>query len=692
MATQGNILNRLTPLGNYSHLAVPIAVVAILMVMILPMPPLILDFFLSIDIVLSVVILLVAIYTLRPVNFSIFPSLLLLVTLYRLALNVAATRLILLNGGDGVGAAGHVIQAFGQFVVGGNYVVGFVIFVVLMLIQFVVISHGAVRVSEVTARFTLDALPGKQMAIDADLNAGIIDESEARSRRKIIGQEADFHGAMDGAIRFTQRDSVIAMLILVINIVAGFIIGVFQYNMQLTNALQTYTVLTIGDGLVSAIPSLLISVAGGIITTRAASESTMGEDVAAQLFINPRPLAIGAVVLGLLGLMPGFPTVTFMLMGGAIGVIAFISHKKAQDTAAKKALAEAKPPDAPVEERIESLLKVDVLALEVGYGLISLVNSGRSDNLLSRIKSVRRQIAMDLGIIVPPVHITDNLRLGPREYSIKLKGVEIARGELMIDRHLAINPGSATVEIDGIATKEPSFGLPARWIRDEQKEQAQFSGYTVVDPTTVVITHLSELIKRHAYELLGRQETKQLLDVVSETHPKVIEELTPKVLSLGEVQRVLQGLLREQVAIRDLITVLESLADIGAQTHDLQILTEFARQSLARSICQQLANDRNELQVLTLAPEIERQFNQAVTKTPQGTVLALDPNIARDVLQKLNQAAAIAPNGGNPVLLVSSAIRFQVKKLTERFIPNLAVISHNEVTPGFEVTSVGTIQ
>ena len=692
MATQGNILSRLAPLGKHSHLAVPIAVVMILTVMIVPLPPLILDFFLSIDIVLSVIILLVAIYTLKPVNFSIFPSLLLLVTLYRLALNVAATRLILLNGNDGVGAAGHVIQAFGQFVVGGNYVVGFVIFTVLMLIQFVVISHGAVRVSEVTARFTLDALPGKQMAIDADLNAGSINEAEARARRKAISQEAEFHGAMDGAIRFTQRDSVIAMLIMVINIVAGFIIGVLQFNMQMTAALKTYTVLTIGDGLVSAIPSLLISVAGGIITTRAAAETTMGEEVTGQLFLNPRPLAVGAAVLILMGFLPGFPTIPFLLLGGAIAAGAYFSYKTAQKKEADDKLAERKISDAPVEEKIESLLKVDALALEVGYGLISLVNSGTTDNLLARIKSVRRQIAIDLGIIVPPVHITDNLRLGPREYCIKLKGVEIARGELMVDRNLAINPGSATAEIEGIQTKEPSFGLPARWIRVEQKEQAQFSGYTVVDPTTVVITHLSELIKRHSFELLGRQETKQLLDVVAETHPKVVEELTPKVLSLGEIQRVLQGLLREQVAIRDLITVLESLADFGAQTHDIQLLTEFARQSLSRSICQQLANEQGQLMVLTFAPEIERQFNQALNKTQQGTILALDPVIARDVLEKLNQQAAMAPNGGNPILLVGTSVRSHVRRLTERFIPNLSVISHNEITPTFEVISVGTIQ
>lgn len=695
MATQSNALTRFLPAaGGYTHLGVPLAVIAILMVMVIPMPPVLLDFFLSIDIVLSVIVLLVSIYTLRPVSFSIFPSLLLLITLFRLALNVSATRLILLNGSDGIGAAGHVIQAFGQFVVGGNYVVGFVVFAVLMLIQFVVISHGAVRVSEVTARFTLDALPGKQMAIDADLNAGIINEEEARTRRRQITQEAEFHGAMDGAIRFTQRDSVIASLILVINIVAGFIIGVVQFNMSLADALKTYTVLTIGDGLVTAIPSLLISVAGGIVTTRAASDSTFGEDVASQLFLNPRPLAIGAGVLILLAIVPGFPTIPFLMLGGAVGAAAYFSQKKVLQTAdaeQRARAAEAEASAAPQEERIESVLKLDSLALEVGYGLIPLVNSSRSDNLLGRIKSIRRQIAMDFGIIVPPVHITDNLHLAPREYSVKLKGIEIARGELMVDRHLAINPGSATADIEGIDTTEPTFHLPAKWIRDEQREQAQFSGYTVVDPTTVVATHLSELIKRHSHELLGRQETKALLDVVAETHPKVVEELTPKVLSLGEVQRVLQGLLREQVSIRDLISVLEVLADAGASTHDLSQLIECARQALARSICKQVVNDQGQLLVLTLSPEIERQFSQSLNKTAQGTMLALDPGIAREVLQKLNDAVAVAPNSSNPVLLVSGAIRYHLKRLTERFVPNLAVLSHSEIAPNAEVISVGVI-
>lgn len=695
MATQTNILSRFLPAaGGFAHLGVPFAVIAILMVMVIPMPPLLLDFFLAIDIVLSVVILLVSLYTLRPVSFSIFPSLLLLITLFRLSLNVAATRLILLNGSDGVGAAGHVIQAFGQFVVGGNYVVGFVVFAVLMLIQFVVISHGAVRVSEVTARFTLDALPGKQMAIDADLNAGIINEEEARTRRKQIAQEAEFHGAMDGAIRFTQRDSVIASLILVINIVAGFIIGVMQFNMTLNSALKTYTVLTIGDGLVTAIPSLLISVAGGIITTRAATESTYSEEVAQQLFLNPRPLAIGAGVMVLMGLVPGFPTLPFLLLGGAIGAAAFFSQKKVLHASKVEQIAraaEAEAAAAPAEERIESMLKLDALALEVGYGLIPLVNSGRGDNLLSRIKSIRRQIAMDLGIIVPPVHITDNLHLAPREYCVKLKGSEIARGELMVDRYLAINPGAATADVEGVETTEPTFGLPAKWVREEQREQAQFSGYTVVDPTTVVATHLSELIKRHAHELLGRQETKALLDVVAETHPKVVEELTPKVLAVGEVQRVLQGLLREQVSIRDLISVLEVLADAGGSTHDLTQLIEIARQSLARSICKQCVNDDGQLLVLTLSSEIERQFAQSITKTAQGATLAIDPDIAREVLQKLNEAVTMAPNSSNPVLLVSGAIRHHFKRLTERFIPNLAVLSHNEIAPNVEVMSVGVV-
>lgn len=695
MATSSNTVSSFIPgFERYSHLAVPLAVVGILMILIIPLPTILLDFFISIAIILSVVILLVSMYILQPVEFSVFPSLLLLITLYRLSLNVATTRLILLNGGEGVGAAGHVIQSFGQFVVGGNTVVGIVIFLVLIAIQYIVINHGAVRISEVTARFTLDAMPGKQVAIDADLNAGIIDEHEARRRRREVQKEAEFYGAMDGAIRFTQRDAVAAIIILLINIVGGFIIGVMQHNMTLSEALQTYTVLTVGDGLVTAIPALLVSVAGGLVTTRAASETNLGDDVTRQLLLNPRPLYIASAILLGLAIVPGLPKLPFFLLSLGAGGLAYIVSKKIQQerAAQEQAKAEKAAVGAPQTEKLEQLLKLDMLGLEVGYGLIQLVESGGKGDLLSRIKSIRRQIAIELGIIVPPIHITDNLQLGPKQYAILLKGVEVARGELMVDHYLAINPGSAREEIPGIVTSEPAFGLPALWIKASDKDRAQFAGYTVVDPVTVVSTHISETIKRHAFELLGRQETKSLLDALNETHPKVVEECVPKVLSIGEVQRVLQNLLREGVSIRDLVTILETLADYGALTRDVNVLTEYVRQALARQICKQYADENGELHLLTLSPQIDQLFSEAITQSNQGTYLALEPKVAQGILSRISEAVENSLAGNTPVLLCSAAVRSHLKRLTERFIPNLVVLSHNEITPNIRIVSIGVVQ
>jgi len=695
VATSSNTVSSFIPgFERYSHLAVPLAVVGILMILIIPLPTILLDFFISIAIILSVVILLVSMYILQPVEFSVFPSLLLLITLYRLSLNVATTRLILLNGGEGVGAAGHVIQSFGQFVVGGNTVVGIVIFLVLIAIQYIVINHGAVRISEVTARFTLDAMPGKQVAIDADLNAGIIDEHEARRRRREVQKEAEFYGAMDGAIRFTQRDAVAAIIILLINIVGGFIIGVMQHNMTLSEALQTYTVLTVGDGLVTAIPALLVSVAGGLVTTRAASETNLGDDVTRQLLLNPRPLYIASAILLGLAIVPGLPKLPFFLLSLGAGGLAYIVSKKIQQerAAQEQAKAEKAAVGAPQTEKLEQLLKLDMLGLEVGYGLIQLVESGGKGDLLSRIKSIRRQIAIELGIIVPPIHITDNLQLGPKQYAILLKGVEVARGELMVDHYLAINPGSAREEIPGIVTSEPAFGLPALWIKASDKDRAQFAGYTVVDPVTVVSTHISETIKRHAFELLGRQETKSLLDALNETHPKVVEECVPKVLSIGEVQRVLQNLLREGVSIRDLVTILETLADYGALTRDVNVLTEYVRQALARQICKQYADENGELHLLTLSPQIDQLFSEAITQSNQGTYLALEPKVAQGILSRISEAVENSLAGNTPVLLCSAAVRSHLKRLTERFIPNLVVLSHNEITPNIRIVSIGVVQ
>ncbi|MBP1596041.1 MAG: flhA [Acidobacteria bacterium] len=674
------------------HLVLPISVMGILLMMILPMPRTLLDILISLNITLSIIIVLVSMYILQPVNFSVFPSLLLIITLFRLALNVASTRLILLHGSEGEDAAGRVIQSFGQFVVGGNYLVGIVVFLVLIGIQYIVINHGAVRISEVTARFTLDAMPGKQMSIDADLNAGLIDEKEARMRRKQISDEAEFYGAMDGAIRFTSRDAVASGLILAINIVGGLLIGVFQFGMPLADAARRFTILTVGDGLVTAIPSLLISVAGGIITTRAAAESNLGEDVVSQLFRSPTPVAISSGFLFFFGLIPGLPFLPFFLLSAAAGTVAFMT-KKRQDSAqlildrenAEKAEAE-KP-----KERIERLLKVDPLGLEVGYALIRYVDANQGGDFLNRIKSIRRQIALDLGVIVPPIHITDNLQLEPRGYSILLKGVEIARGDIVPEHCLAINPGTAHEDIGGTPTREPAFGLEARWIKPAERERAQLAGFTVVDPTTVLATHVSEIIKSNAHELLGRQETKTLLDTVAETHPKVVEELVPKVLSIGEVQKVLQSLLRERVSVRDAVTIFETLADYASMTKNPNILTEYCRQALGRSICRQYQNEQNELIVFTVSPEIEKSVSDGVVHTEQGSYLALEPRLAKDILQRIRRTVETAAGSRSPVLLCSANVRMYVRQLIERYLPAATVLSHNEIPPNLRITSVGMV-
>ena len=675
-----------------THLVMPIAVMAILLMMTMPVPRMLLDVLISLNITTSIIIVLVSMYILRPVNFSVFPSLLLIVTLFRLALNVASTRLILLHGSEGEDAAGRVIQSFGQFVVGGNYLVGIVVFLVLIGIQYIVINHGAVRISEVTARFTLDAMPGKQMSIDADLNAGLIDEKEARERREQISREAEFYGAMDGAIRFTSRDAVASGLILAINIVGGLLIGVFQFDMPLADAARRFTILTIGDGLVTAIPSLLISVSGGIITTRAASESNLGEDVATQLFRNPMPIAISAGFLFFFGLLPGMPRLPFFLLAMVTGVVALRTKRRreSEQLIVDKERAEKAEADKP-KERIERLLKVDPLGLEVGYALIRYVDANQGGDFLNRIKSIRRQIALDLGIVVPPIHITDNLQLEPRAYSILLKGVEVARGELLPEHCLAINPGTAQEEVGGSRTLEPAFGLEARWIKPAERERAQLAGYTVVDPTTVLATHLSEIIKSHGHELLGRQETKSLLDAVAETHPKVVEELVPKVLSIGEIQKVLQSLLKERVSIRDAVSIFEALADYGAMTKNVNILTEYCRQALGRSICRQYQNEANELTVFTVSPEIEKSISDAIVHTEQGSYLGLEPRLAKDIMLRIRRTVESGAVSKSPVLLCSANVRMYVRQLIERFLPSAAILSHNEIPPNLRVTSVGMV-
>ena len=673
-----------------SDLLVAFGLVLILMLMILPIPPMLLDIFLSLNITLGMLILIIALYTSRALDFAIFPSVLLITTLFRLSLNVASTRLILLNGDTGPDAAGSVIMSFGQFVVGGNYVVGIVIFTILVIINFMVITKGAGRVAEVAARFTLDAMPGKQMAIDADLNAGLISEDEARTRRQEIASESDFYGAMDGASKFVKGDAIAGIIITLINIGAGFVIGVLQKGMPMAEAAANYTILTVGDGLVGQIPALIISTGAGIMVTRTAGDDDFGTEMKRQFSVHPRALWVVSCILLGFALIPGLPQLPFLVLGLLVAVVAWRVQKAHEQSDTQQALEEAPTPKLLEEENYEQMLSVDLLEMEVGYGLIPLVDTAQNGELLPRIKSIRRQFTLDMGFIVPPVHIKDNLQLKPNEYAIILKGVKIGGGELLPGHYLAMNPGTATETIKGVETVEPAFNLPAVWISEDKKERAQISGYTVVDNTTVVATHLSELIKSHGHELLGRQETQNLLDNLAGEYPKLVEELVPNLLSLGVVMRVLQNLLREGVSIRDLRTILETLADWAPVVQDPDQLTEHARTVLARSISNSYSEDGQVLDVMTFDRNVESKIQEALHSTEQGTYLALEPGFAQGLINGLNKAlqnVAVA----QPVLLCTPTIRLHVKRLTERYLPNLAIISHNEIAPHLKVRSIGTV-
>ncbi|SHJ80844.1 flagellar biosynthesis protein FlhA [Malonomonas rubra DSM 5091] len=674
-----------------SDILVAVGLVLILMLMILPLPPMLLDIFLSLNITVGLLILIISLYTVRALDFAIFPSILLITTLFRLSLNVASTRLILLHGDEGPSAAGSVIQSFGQFVVGGNYVVGIVIFCILVLINFMVITKGAGRVAEVSARFTLDAMPGKQMAIDADLNAGLIDEAGARKRREEIASEADFFGAMDGASKFVKGDAIAGIIITLINIGAGFVIGVAQKGMPMAEAAANYTILTVGDGLVGQIPALIISTGAGIMVTRTAGDDDFGNEMKRQFSVHPRALwVVSGILLGF-SIIPGLPHIPFFLISMFIGFVAYRVQKSKEREAATEEL-EAAEPQQPLltEDNYEQMLSVDLLEMEVGYGLIPLVDASQDGELLPRIKSIRRQFALDMGFIVPPVHIKDNLQLKPNEYAIILKGVKIGGGELLPGHYLAMNPGTATETIKGIDTVEPAFQLPAIWISEDKKERAQIAGYTVVDNTTVVATHLSELIKQHGHELLGRQETQNLLDNLANEYPKLVEELVPNLLSLGVVMRVLQNLLREQVSVRDLRTILETLADWAPVVQDPDQLTEHVRAILARSISNSYSPDGQVLEVMTFDRDVETRIQEALHSTEQGSYLALEPGFAQALINSLNKALQNLA-GATPVLLCTPTIRLHVKRLTERYLPSLAIISHNEIAPHLKVRSVGTV-
>ena len=674
------------PLGAMREMAVPVAVLAIVMALITPLPGFLLDLLIVSDILMSVTVLMVALYLVRPVEFTSFPTTLLLLTLFRLALNISSSRLILLNGNTGTTAAGEVIGAFGSFVVGGNYIIGAVIFLVLIAIQYVVINHGAVRISEVTARFTLDALPGKQMSIDSDLNAGLIDEAEAKRRRKQLATEAEFYGAMDGASRFTQRDAVASILITAINIVAGFLIGVLQHGMDFQRALETYTVLTIGDGLVTVIPALMISISGGLIVTRASSDARLGTEFARQIFGNWQPLLLSAGVLCALALLPGMPKLPFLILGGGAGAAAWRMRRNA--LAAPQG-ASASTQAIPARDNTEALLRVEPLAVEVGLGLVPLVDRGQDSALLRRIAAIRRQLATDLGYLLPPVRVADNLALRSREYAVLLKGVEIARYEMPQGCELAIPTGASDPVLEGTPTREPAFGMSALWIPAERAERARHAGFTVVDPVSIMGTHLAELIRRHAYELFSRQDAKRLLDRVSVEHPKVVEDLVPKLMPLAVVQRVLQNLLRERVSIRDAVSILEALGEAAAATRNPILLTEYVRQVIRRAVVKPYLNRSGELPAWFLDPGLEQAIESAVDHGEQNSHLSLAPQAVRDILNR------IASRMGAPempvVAITSSGSRYFLRQMAEVAIPNLIFLAHNEVPPGTRVHSLGTI-
>lgn len=665
-------------------------IVGILMLMIIPLPPMVLDLCLSFNITLAILILIISLYTDKAVEFSIFPSLLLATTLFRLSLNVASTRLILLHGNEGMNAAGSVIKAFGQFVVGGSFVVGLVIFIILVIINFIVITKGAGRIAEVAARFTLDAMPGKQMAIDADLNAGLIDEDEARRRRDAISDEATFHGAMDGASKFVRGDAIAGIIITLINIGAGFIIGVMQKGMPMAEAAQNYTILTIGDGLVGQVPALIISTAAGMLVTRSAGKENFGEALKKQFIRYSKALWTVAGILLLFALIPGMPFLPFLTLSLGLSFVAYRLDKDEKMKAAET-LIERPEPVEKGDEDYEQMLNVDLIELEVGYGLIPFVDAAQDGELLTRIQSIRKQFALSSGFIVPPVHIKDNLQLSPNQYTISLKGVQIATAEMMPGYYMAMDPGTVTETIKGIPTEEPAFGLPAIWITEDRREQAQIAGYTVVDCTTVMATHISEIIKQHAHELLGRQETQNLIDNLSRTYPKLVEELVPNVLNLGNIMRVLQNLLGEGVSIRDLRTILETMADYAPMTQDTDVLTEYVRHALSRSISTAHVQADGTISVVTMDPAIEETIQNSIQHREHGNFLALDPQVAQKILDSLSTLVSNFSGGQQPVLLVIPQIRPHVRRLTERYFPSLAVLSHNEIAANMKIKSIGTV-
>ena len=674
------------------ELFVALGVITTLLVMVFPLPPIALDLLLSFNITFSLMILLLSLYTIKPIEFFIFPSLLLITTLFRLSLNVASTRLILLHGYEGMEAAGRVIRSFGSFVVGGNYVVGGIIFLILVVINFIVIIKGSTRIAEVAARFTLDAMPGKQMAIDADLNAGYIDEMEARKRRAALARESEFYGAMYGASKFVRGEAMAGILIMAINLLGGLIIGVAQHDMTIGDAAQTFSLLTIGEGLVGQIPALLVSTAAGLIVSKAASEASLGEEYAAQFTLKPQAMSVAAALIFIIGLVPGLPNVPFISLALLTGGLAYVAHSSKQKAEAAAIEAKKAPPKPKGPEPMENLLALDLLELEAGYGLIPLVDEEQDGELLERIRALRRQFAVEMGVIVPPIHIRDNLQLKPGGYVILIKGVEVARAELMVGYHLALHPGDALRQIEGIPTREPTFNLPALWIPANKKEEAQHLGYTVVNLASVIATHLSEVIRTHCHELLGRQDVQKLLDRLAMSNPKVIEELVPGLLSLGGIQKVLQNLVQERVSVRDLLTILETLADYAPFTKDPDILTEYVRQRLGRALTKPLETPDHKITVYSLDPFIEDLVKDSLQKTDYGVFLAMAPETAQEIINALQGAVdkATAQNM-QPIVVCSPGVRRHLRRLVERHLPTLRVLSHHELVTEAKIQSLGVV-
>lgn len=670
-------------------LTVLLGVIGIVLMMILPIPEWLLDVLLIVNISIALTIILVAMNTRDPLQFSIFPSLLLITTLFRLALNISTTKLILSEG-----HAGEVVATFGSWIARGQIAIGFIVFLILVVVQFIVITKGSERVAEVGARFTLDAMPGKQMSIDADLNAGMINEQQARERRRNVEREADFFGAMDGASKFVKGDAIASIIILFINLIGGFVIGMTVHGDSFQDALSTYSVLTIGDGLVSQIPALLISTASGLIVTRAASEGNLAEDLTGQLLSYPKLLYIVAVTIAFLGFFTPITVMSTLPLAGLMAYAAYSMGQKAnkQQIAEEQLVEEKQIEEVRSPESVINLLTVDPIEFEFGYGLIPLADTGQGGDLLDRIIMIRRQCALEMGLVVPVIRIRDNIQLKPNEYVIKIKGNTVGGGELLLNHYLAMSPGYDDESINGIETVEPSFGLPALWIDDTVKERAELSGYTVVDPPSVVATHLTELIKRHGHELLGRQETKQLVDNLRENYPVLVDELIPSVLAIGDIQKVLGKLLREKISIRDLVTIFRTLADYGTYTKDPDILTEYVRQSLSRQITQQFSQTGETLRVITVGPNLEKKISESVQQTEQGSYLALDPVSTQTVYQRLTeQINRLLQSGQQPIVLTSPTIRMYLRQVIERTMQDIPVLSYSELEPNIEIQSVGVV-